>query len=41
MQMLSGFIEGYLRIPLDIDSNKNLVNQDINEMIKEPSKRRL
>lgn len=38
---LSGFIEGYLRIPLDTDSNKNLVNQDINEMIKEPSKRRL
>jgi hypothetical protein len=39
---LTGYIEGYLRIPLDADtSNKNLVNQDINEMIKEPTKSRL
>ena len=38
---ISGFIEGYLIIPLDTDSNKNLVNQDTNEMITEPSKRRL
>ena len=39
---LSGYIEGYLGIPIQADNNKNLLlNEDINEMIKEPLKRRL
>ena len=37
---LSGYIDGYLEIPMHLD-NKSPLNTDINEMIKEPSKRRL
>jgi hypothetical protein len=38
---LSGYIEGYLGIPLVAGKNENLLNQEINEMIKDPAKRRL
>jgi len=39
---LSGYIEGYLGFPLESDDENNLsLNADINEMIKEPLKRRL
>lgn len=39
---LSGHIEGYLGFPLENDNENNLsLNKDINEMIKEPIKRRL
>ena len=37
---LSGYIDGYLEIPMHLDS-KNALSADINEMIREPSKRRL
>ena len=39
---LSGYIEGYLGFPVDSDDeNKLTLNEVINEMIKEPLKRRL
>ena len=39
---LSGYIEGYLGFPIESDNENNLsLNEDINEMIKEPLKRRL
>jgi len=39
---LSGYIEGYLGFPIERDNENNLsLNEDINEMIKEPLKTRL
>ena len=39
---LSGYIEGYLGFPIENDNENNLsLNEDINEMIKEPLKRRI
>jgi hypothetical protein len=39
---LSGYIEGYLGFPIESDDENNLsLSEDINQMIKEPLKRRL